>query len=142
MMYSLDRRFDMGEGFGFSPVSRRFGLMTYRCLKLFTKLSDDLYKDPELSYRDGINRAFETNRLVSFIIRTEHLEEDLIEALVKAGCTLKVEERQAFLDARKNKTNTSKRLSAGDYFDQETIDLVADREQFIIDMHGYQPPVR
>lgn len=141
MMYSLERRFDMGEGFGFSPVSKRFGLMTYRYLKLFTKLGDDLYKDPELSRRDGINRAFEANRLVNFMIRTEYLEEDLIEALLKAGCVLKVEERQAFFDARKNKTNTSKRLSVGYYYDQETIDLVADREQFIIDIHGYQPSV-
>lgn len=139
-MLNPHRRFDMGEGFGFSPVSMRFGLMTYRCLKLFTRLRANLYKDPALASPEGVRRALDEQRLVSYVIRNEHLEKDLLEALESAGCEVSAEERSALFEARQHKTNTSSRLPASHYYDRETLELVADREQLIIEKYGYEPP--
>ncbi|MBA2883010.1 hypothetical protein HNR65_003367 [Desulfosalsimonas propionicica] len=140
LMLNPARRFDMGEGFGFSPVSMGFGLMTYRCLKLFTRLRTALYKDRSLAKPEGIRRALDEERLVCFVIRNECLEKDLLEALALAGCEVSDKDRCALFSARNNKINTSRRFSASHYYDRETVELVANREKVIIENYGYTQP--
>ena len=135
-----ERRFDMGEGYGFSPVARRFGLMTYRYLKLFTRLGPMLYQDQALGTLDGIQQAWEKQQLVNFIIRNERLEPDLLEALSQAGCALSEADSGALRAGRGARTNASKRLPVAHYFDEASVRLVADREAFVIARHGYLPP--
>lgn len=140
LMMAPNRRFDMGEGFGFSPVSLRYGLMTYRYLKLFTRLGPEIYNDKSLATSEGVRKAVNENRLVKYIVRNESLEEDLLDALALAGCTVDEAGKAAFLAARQKKTNTSQRLAANFYYNEETVELVASREMLLIDQHGYEPP--
>ncbi len=140
MMLDPARKFDMAEGFGFSPVSRSFGLMTYRYLKLFTRLGNDLYQDSALQTLQGLRKTWQENKLVSFVIRNETLEQDLLKALKKADISLPAQEREALLTASSIRTNSSTRLPASHYYDKETIDLVYGREPLIIELYDYEAP--
>jgi hypothetical protein len=140
MMMDVPRRFDVAEGFGFSPVSQWAGILTYRYLKLFTTLDARLYTDTTLATEAGARAALAKHRLVQGIIRTEHLEEDFIDALNRAGYALTEEQCAAVRAGRHAKTNTSGRRSASYYYDAASIDLIARREALIISEHGYVPP--
>lgn len=140
MMMDVSRRFDVAEGFGFSPVSQWTGILTYRYLRLFTTLDARLYTDTTLATEAGARAALAKHRLVRRIIRTEHLEEDLIDALQRAGYALTQEQCAAVRAGRHARTNTSRRRSASYYYDAASIDLIARREALIIGEHGYVPP--
>jgi hypothetical protein len=137
LLLSKERRFDFGEGFAFSPVSRQAGLMTYRYLRLFT-LGDEIYRDGNLGHIDGIREFDKARNIAKAMIRTECLEDDFIVALEKAGYPVSAEQREAIKNS--GKTNRSKRNKAAFYYDQETLDLVAERERFLIEKYGYSPP--
>lgn len=141
MMMDSKRRFDIGEGYGFSPVSRRFGLLTYRYLKLFTNLDSALYRNSALFTMEGVKELWQEHKLVDFLIRNENLEEDLLLALAQATVDLNAEQKAALLEAKNNKLNASERRSVDYYYDRETIELIEHRENFIINSHGYLPPV-
>lgn len=140
MLMDPARRFDVAEGFGFSPVSDWAGLLTYRYLKLFSRLGDRLYTDKRLKTRQGASQLWHESRLVNFIVQNERLEHDLIAALELAGIPLDASQREALLGARNDRTNTSRRLPMAHYYDRESIELVRIREALIIEDHGYQPP--
>ena len=140
LMMDPARRFDVAEGFGFSPVSQWAGLMTYRYLKLFSSLGNDLYADARLrTHRETVER-WHRSRVVQFVIRNEFLEDDLLEALTRAGYALSDEQQSAVRAGRTQKTNTSSRRSASYYYDDESIALIREREALIIEEHGYVPP--
>lgn len=140
LIFDPKRRFDMGEGYGYSPVSMSSGLLTYRYLKLFTALDDRLYRDGGLASLSGQLAACEAQPLVRHIIRNENLEDDLLAGLDKAGIELSDEQRTALRSGSQNRTNSSRRRDAAYYYDQTSIDLVAEHESLIIARHGYVPP--
>jgi hypothetical protein len=141
MMMEVERRFDVAEGFGFSPISNWAGILSYRYLKLFTTLDNRLYTDSTLGTPEGARTALRATWLVRGIIRTEHLEEDLLDALSRAGYAPTEAQREAVRAGRNAKTNTSGRRSSAYYYDDRTIALVGQRESLIIAEHGYAPPV-
>ena len=141
LMMDPARRFDIAEGYGFSPVSAWAGVLTYRYLKLFTNLDDALYHDRRLGTFEGARRAWAESRTVGHVIRNEHLVEDLLEALTLAGYELNAEQRNALLASRDVRTNRSERLGTAHYYDAESVALVAGREALIIAEHGYTPPM-
>jgi hypothetical protein len=140
MILTPERRYDVGEGFGFSPISHHSGLLTYRYLKLFTGLGNTLYTSEALASRSNLKDIFEAETFLNYIIRNEQLEPELILGLKKAGLDLTDDQTNKIYAGKTNKTNTSNRESAGYYYDQESIDLVADRESLIVAMHDYEPP--
>ena len=138
LMLSKERRYDIGEGYAFSQLSKCAGLMTYRYLRLFT-LGDSIYKRNELSSLDAITSFDSENNISSGMVRNEALEHDLIIVLQKAGVSLS-DENITFIK-NQTKTNTSERNQTNYYYDQATIDLVGDKEKFIIDKYNYKPPL-
>lgn len=140
MMMDPARRFDVGEGFGFSPISLSFGLLTYRYMKLFTRLGPELYRTKELATLGGLTKVWRRKALASFIIRNECLEDDLLNALVQAGCTITDRQREALLDGKNAKINASKRMKTSNYFDEASAQLVLEREAFIVNQYGYSAP--
>ena len=141
MMYDYGRRYDVGEGYGFSPCSRWAGLLTYRYLKLFTKLGPRLYTESALAdERQAIDLA-EREVLVDYVIKNENLEEDLLAAIDMAGYSLSDEQRKEFWSRSKShKTNVSKRLPTGHYYDGPTTQLVRQRESLVLSRHAYADP--
>lgn len=140
MIYDHDRRFDVGEGYGFSPVSEWAGLMTYRYLRLFSTHREALYSDPLLANPGTVIHSFPKCRLADFLVRNEHLEDDLIEGLSLAGVRLSAGQRSHILGAKDQKTNPSARKAVHHYYDTSTAELVARRERLIIQEHKYTPP--
>lgn len=134
------RRYDIGEGFGFCPLSLHAGLLTYRYFRLFT-LDNTVFHDKRLARFDGIADYDAEFNIAGAMIRTESLEADFIEALGRAGIELDQIQRQALLNKDDGKTNTSSRRQASYYYDAQSIDLVAQRDRYIIEKYGYQPPV-
>ena len=72
-------------------------------------------------------------------IRNEQLEDDLIDALTLCGMQLTPQQISDIREAEKTNTS-SRRKDLGYYYDQATVDLVIEREWFIIDKYGYEPP--
>jgi len=141
LMLDSHRRFDIGEGYGFSPLSAHSGVLTYRYFKLFTNLGENLYSLPSLADAAGLADVWEKHAITNFVVRNEHLEEDLIEALTRANIALTDEQRLFIQQGKNEKTNTSSRKSTSFYYDAESIALVKNKENFIISRYGYEPPV-
>ena len=142
LLLDFQRRYDVGEGYGFSPLSRTAGLMTYRYLRLYAAKWNDmkLYRDKRLSSNEGIAEFDRENNFTDYMIKSESLEQDFISMLVACGYVLDSGQRQIILDKQSDKTNVSSRHPVEYYYDQETIDLVAKRDRFLIEKYHYTPP--
>lgn len=140
LIMNPERRYDIGEGYGFSPISHHSGVLTYRFFKLFSGLGDRIYHSPELRKPQSLSEIWTKDGITSFIIRSEMLEEDLIQALKLAGIGLSEEQIEYVKSGKTNRTNTSTRGAAAFYYDQETYELVAERESFLINYFEYSFP--
>ena len=140
LLLDHERRFDMGEGYGFSPVSRHAGLLGYRYFRLFTS-GDNIYTDKRLSSVDGFYDYDREHNITSGMIKTESLEEDFIRVLEESGHTFTEEQLDAIRNKEEGKTNVSERNSASYYYDDETAALVAERERYLIEKYDYVAPV-
>ena len=139
MILDSGRRFDIGEGYAFSPLSLSAGLMTYRYFRLFT-LGDSIYRDRRLA-NPGLLRDYDSeNNISNGMVRMEELEEDFIRLVTKAGYILGDEQLAEIRRYAADKTNTSARRVAEYYYDDETIALVQTKERFLIKKYGYIAP--
>lgn len=140
LLLSAPRRFDLGEGFGFSNMSRYAGLMSYRYIKLFSRdisalFSPSFPRTPEeLREFDAGQNALDTT------IRAENLEDDLLSALERAGYHLSLEKVEQIRTAYLWKTNRSTHKRSSYYYDRETSELVRERELLIVGKYGYTQP--
>lgn len=140
MLLHPARRYDIGEGFGFSPLSKHSGLLTYRYFRLYT-FGDSIFKDKSLAQPDYIQDYDKASNISDGIIRNEQLEKDFVSLMLQAGYELDDTQRSEILNKQSGKTNVSERKSVGHYYDDETIALVADRESYLIEKYQYQAPV-
>lgn len=138
MMLSPDYAEALGEGFHRSAISQYVGFMTYRYCYLCCKHHESL-GEAQFTHFSTIQEYIDSNCFVNFFIRQEHLEQDICNA-VQHVRPLTAEEQQHIVSARK--TNTSSRaLSLEDYYDQKSINLVYEKERYLIEKFNYQPPV-
>ena len=140
LVYDEKRRYDLQEGYAFSPISQRFGLLSYRHFHLQSSLGEKLYTNTSLATLEGLREARDQYPLVDAVIRNEQLEQDLIRALDRAQVPLGPVEREMIETARKKPKNKSSRLKTADYYDEQTRQLVADREAFLIEEFAYKFP--
>ena len=140
LLLSGERALDIGEGYGFSPISDKFGLLTYRYFKLFTDSRSELYTNPALATKRGLELLQTNKSLVHFVIKTERLEADLLDALSKSGILISNDQRDTILKGSKAKLNKSRRNSTAFYYDQKALALVGEKEKFIIQQYNYLQP--
>lgn len=140
LLFNKQRKMDVREGYGFSPIAEASGLLSYRFIKLFTNLGNNLYSNKFISLKPDLKILWQQHKIVNHFIRMEHLESDLIEAMKLANVTISSPNIDQLLAAKNNKTNTSSRLPTKHYFDKESIQLIYDQENFLIDLFNYQPP--
>lgn len=130
---------DVGEGYWRYPLNRFAGLLTYRYMKLFTCKTGELDLLQAVSTPAQLADHETAHGFIDHFIRNEHLEADLLAALQRMPIDL-----PAAFAARLNaapRTNTSsKKHGTGYYYDADTEQLVANREQLIIDKFGYVAP--
>lgn len=128
----------LGEGYDKAALADVCGFMTYRYLALCCRGTRGLGRQRRITDFDDLSRFDRESCYIDYFIRQEALEEMLCEAVEKIR-PLTGEERQMIFGA--GKTNTSRRsLTLTDYYDRESIELVADRDRLLIEKFGYAPP--
>jgi hypothetical protein len=139
MLLDRKRRFDIGEGYGFSPLSEHAGLLSYRYFRLYTT-GDSVYRDRRLMQIESIADYDREFNITHGMIRIESLEDDFIRVLSEAGQPLGAEQIESIRNRQLGRTNASERRPAEFYYDDETIGLVARRERYLIEKYGYHAP--
>lgn len=135
---------DVGEGYGKSSISRHSGLLTYRYFVLFTLgvVPGEEHvggHNPTLDTYDRLTAYADEHLLCQDMIRMEHLADELEASLVKAGYDLTDEQRATIHgEAEGRSENRTKHHPAAWYYDRATRDLVARRDRFVIERHGYE----
>jgi hypothetical protein len=140
LMLDPARKYDLLEGYADTPISSYAGLLTYRYIFLFSRNAREMFTRPEAVQSLADLQAFDRqNNLLDHVIRNEALEDDLIQTLT--ACGVQLTDAQIQTIRQSGRTNASSRKRTLDYYyDQETLELVRSREQFIIDKHGYTTP--
>jgi len=139
LVLTSNRKRDFGGGFAFHPVSKFAGLLTYRYCRLFTKSFFENATRNKISTLEGLKNFDRKQNRVLGIIKNESLELDFINLLEQLGYNLQDSEKQKILG--KSKTNTSEHQSRSYYYDEETIELIVSKEQFIIEKFNYKKTV-
>ena len=140
LMSDNKRRFDLGEGYGFSTVCDAAGIMTFRFFKLYSNLGEALFEKNERISQREVEQYWEKHQIVDVFVRNEHLENDLIAALDKSGVSLDDDSKGFIHSQKSNKTNASNRNPASYYYDKSSIDIVRKMDPFLIDLFGYVEP--
>ena len=109
--------------------------MTYRYLDLFCRGSFRSIADLESL------RAFDASaNYLDHVIRTEHLEQDLLMVLERLQFPVSDEQRSQILGGGRSNPSRGKRSRWQDYYDQASIELVAQRDRFITERFDYTAP--
>jgi hypothetical protein len=138
LIQNRNNSYFLGEGYGNTAITNLCGFMTYRYLYLCCRNVREL-DDAELisSYKD-LHQFENNNCYIDFFIRQESLEDDLCEAIEKLR-PLTQENRKLIYGAKK--INASKRsLSISEYYDDESIELIRNRDRLLIERFDYSPP--
>ncbi len=139
MILDPKRKYDLGDGYGHSPMSESAGFMTYRYAFLYWKEAASVMSRTDCGDFAGLTATDERENLLQAAIRTEYLEADLIASLEQFGLPISEVQKKWVYSARK--TGASKRRwDIGHYYDTHTRELVHRREKLIVDKYGYVFP--
>jgi len=117
------------------PLNKFSGFLTYRFVSLFSDQSAWDRHSKSISNYEDIENYFEKNCVVKRFIRQEHIENDLLDIIENFDVQLKEE----YFSGKK--TNSSSHKKASFYYDEETLDLVAQKDRLIIEKFSYERPV-
>lgn len=128
----------LGEGYADTVLPEISGFMTHRYLELCCRHSEQLKKPTGSICFEQLSEFDARHCYIDSFVRQESLEATLCEAL-KPVRQLSGDEKALIFNLEK--TNTSFRpLPVSAYYDQESIDLVQDRERLIIEKFNYLFP--
>jgi len=128
----------MSGRYRFTAITDLCGFMTLRYLRLCCRNVRELDNPRLISNYTDLVQFDKNNCFVGFFIRQESLEDDLCEAVEK-GRPLTQEEKELIYGAKK--INISKRsFLISDYYDEESIELIRNRDRLLIDKFDYSPP--
>ena len=123
---------------GHQAISSVCGPMTFRYLNLCCQNMQDIISLQAISNFNDLVQFDKDNCYIEFFIRQESLEDDFCKAIEKVRAMTQQEKDMVY---GAKKTNTSKRsLTISDYYNDECIDLVEKRDQFLIEKFGYSFP--
>ena len=139
LMFDPKRRHDIGNGYGHSRLSSFAGYLTYSYLYLYSKNISELYSSELQSWAD-VERIESEQNIVNFFIMNESLEENIIQALTQMGVEVsKEKQHELYTSPRTRESARERDLSY--YYDQSSIDMVAQREKFVVNKFSYEKPV-
>ena len=138
LMYGSDSRIDLTDGYPYSSLCQFAGLMTYRYCDLYFEWKTWREKREIVANLAELVALDADACLVDYMIHTEFLETDLLAALDLAGYELDTMTRQQINEA--TKSNTSSHRHYTEYYDDESVTMVAQHEAFIIGKHDYSFP--
>lgn len=133
---------ELPEFLAFSPTSSFLGLYTYRYLRLFCKNSYLIMNNVVRTYNQILEYEAENN-YINFFIKTESLNNDLIEALelcnVNVDSSLK---KKIFGFPKTNQSSKSIDLkNYHEYYEPSLCKLIQERDKLIINKFSYHFPM-
>lgn len=138
MIYDPLRKWDFNEGYSESSISKFAGLMTYLYCNFFIKDFFQTKNFRGINTFEELKKLDNKNNVLDYTIKVESLGNDFIQMLEKFGYNIDGKTKDLILNS--GKTNVSKRLKANHYYDEETINLIAEKEKLIIEKYNYKPP--
>lgn len=139
-------KYTFGNGYALSPVSSYAGIYTFYYLQLFLQNDFDLFGDRAKDF-DSLRSLDEESNILDYVIRTENLEQDLIEMLDAVGFEFEnasdtIGEVRSFKPSwhrdKDKPTNASSRVrDFRYYYDSDTSELVYQLEKHIISKYEY-----
>lgn len=120
------------EAYAASPVKDVIGFMTYRFLALTTAYDKWNEEGRRARTYPELSAFADHNTVTTRILRMESLNEELLDLLTSLGKKITMEDLEAI-----GKTNASSHRKYDTYYDDETYNLVAARDRFIIERYGY-----
>lgn len=139
MVHSPQHNFDLGEGFGPIPLSKFCGLFTYRYIMLTCLFKGEAGVLWAIRDYDQLRDLDTVKCFVDRFIRNEKLETDLYTALVDLGLTLGLTITEDSLSIPWLNPS-SRRDGLQYYYDQETAEIVAERDRLILEKFAYLKP--
>jgi len=139
MMFDPARKQDIGNGYGHSNLSTFAGYFTYSYLYLYSRNIAGLYGS-SMRHEGDVCVFDQQQHMLDYTIRNECLDADLIQAVKKLGIALD-DEKYAMLSTAFRTNESARERDLSFYYDQRSIDLVAERESFIIAKHAYEKPL-
>ncbi len=131
-----NRKYDLFRDYGHSSISSYAGIFTYLYSFMYQPEVKVLFNKKLLTNIDLLSEKDRECNILDATIRTENLEKDLIAALKKAGNILS--DDLIYKLNNTVKTNVSSRKeSLSYYYDDETKELVNEREKLIIKKYSY-----
>lgn len=115
-----------------SPVFQNAGLYTHRYLRLYLK--DFIKLQNQMTSKESIIQLDSTYNLLNEIIRQENLKDELFQFLNQQHIEITDSIKALF----KRRINSSYHLHYKDYYDEESINWIKEKEWFIIDKYAYQ----
>lgn len=130
----VEKKYAVGDGYTNNPINETSGYLTYHYLKLHTL--DFNIKSRSLNSIMEIEDFDNEENFLDAVIKTEEFDNNIQTALVKLGLLEK--EVAVAMSLSQGKGNPSKHADYEYYYDEQTINLVNNKEKFIIDKYGYQ----
>ena len=138
LIHNPDNSRFLGEGYETTRITSFCGFMTYRYLYLCCKNVKELRIPGMISNYSDLVQFEKNNCYIDFFVRQESLEDTLCEAVEKVKVFTQ-EEKEHIYGAKK--TNASKRsFLLSEYYDDESIELIHNRDTLLIEKFGYSPP--
>jgi len=125
----------ISDDYSILPLNKFCGLLTYRYVSLFSDQTDWGNCSRLISNYEELESYFDNSCVVQRFIRNECVEDDLLDVFE----SLDIEPNKDYFGGRR--TNASSRKGVDFYYDEETIDLVALKDRFIIEKFSYEQPV-
>jgi hypothetical protein len=141
LMFDPERAHELLAPYGRTDLRFAGGFMSFRYFWLLAKDRALMEQPGALGTTEAIAEFDRTLTVHDDMIRIEHLEDELRRVLERAGYELDAAQSQLLHERCRQKTNVSPHRSTRDYYDDESLELVATRERVLVERYGYSVPV-
>lgn len=121
-------------GYPSLPMRGQVGFMSYRVLRLFTDWGAWQASAAAICNSDDALDFYRRHCIVDHVLRTEQVETDLDRLLATLGVPAPADAPPP------SRRNRSKRSPHAEYYNAETVALVAEKDRLVVKAFGYAPP--
>jgi len=130
---------DIAEGFNFSSINKFAGLLTYRYLVFYSSDIKSLYNNSITSY-EKLKEFDQQHNILNYTIRNESLEENFFKVLLDLNIKISDKEKNNIKNLKRGKWGVWRDTKLSDFYDDECMNLIQEKEKLIIDKYDYKKP--